>query len=79
MNSTSKAEKGFTRQGVLSNSEVTPLKQLVGERDYFELSRLVNEHTWRVDNGYADTVYELYTEDGELNVPPAPIRGHQAI
>ena len=44
MNSTSKAEKGFTQQGVLSNSEVTPSRQLVGERDYFELSRLVNEH-----------------------------------
>jgi hypothetical protein len=79
MNSTSKTKIGFTQQETSNNPAVTPSRQLVSERDYFELSRLVNEHTWRVDNGYADTVYELYTEDGELNVPPAPIRGHQAL
>jgi hypothetical protein len=31
-----------------------------------------------VDNGRADTVHKLYLDDGELNVPPTPLRGRQA-
>jgi SnoaL-like domain len=32
-----------------------------------------------VDNGRADTVHELYIDDGELIVPPTPLRGRQAL
>ena len=54
-------------------------ERLVSESAYIELSRLVIEHTWRVDNGHADTVHELYVADGVLDVPPKPLRGRQAI
>jgi SnoaL-like protein len=57
----------------------TAAPPLVGEADYVQLSRLVIEHAWRVDNGRADTVHELYVDDGELVVPPAPVRGRQAL
>lgn len=34
----------------------------------------------RVDNGHADTVFELYTADGELSlVGSEPLRGREAI
>jgi hypothetical protein len=52
---------------------------LVTAADYVELSRLVIEHAWRVDNGRADTVYELYVDDGELMVASTPLRGRPAI
>ena len=45
-------------------------ERLVSEADHVELSRLVTEHAWRVDNGRADTVHELYADDGELTLPP---------
>jgi len=42
-----------------------------------QLSRLVIEHEWRTDHGRADTVHELYVDDGELTLgtTAAPIRG----
>ena len=49
------------------------------EADYVQLSRLVIKHGRRVDNSRADTVHELYVDDGELNVPPTPLRGRQAL
>jgi len=52
---------------------------LVSECDYFELSRLVTEHAWRADNGRADTIHELYIDDGELSLGPTPLRGRAAI
>jgi hypothetical protein len=52
---------------------------LVRQSDYLELSRLVMEHAWRVDHGRADTVHELYVDDGELVVPPTPVRGRAAL
>jgi hypothetical protein len=52
--------------------------QFVSGADYVELSRLVIEHAWRVDNGRADTVHELYMDDGVLDVG-TPLRGRQAI
>jgi hypothetical protein len=54
-------------------------KQLVSESDYLQLSRLVIEHIWRNDNGHADTLHELYTDEGELMLPQTPLRGRQAI
>ena len=57
----------------------TLAEQLVSATDHVELSRLVTEHAWRADNGRADTVHELYVDDGELILPPGPLRGRQAI
>jgi hypothetical protein len=51
---------------------------LVSEADHLQLSCLVTEHAWRVDHGRADTVHELYAEDGALDVG-TPLRGRQAI
>ena len=45
-------------------------ERLVSETDHVQLSRLVTEHAWRVDNGRADTIHELYVNDGELTLPP---------
>ena len=53
-------------------------KDPVSEADYLELSRLVIEHTWRVDNGRVDTLHELYMDDGVLDVG-MPLRGREAI
>ena len=48
----------------------TTAEQLVSETDHVQLSRLVIEHAWSVDNGRADTIHELYVDDGELTLPP---------
>jgi SnoaL-like protein len=53
--------------------------QPVSETDYIELSRLVIEHAWRTDNGRADTLHELWAEDGELDLGSTVLRGRQAI
>ena len=52
---------------------------LVSAPDYIELSRLVLEHGWRTDNGVADTIHELYVEDGVLELGPVVLRGKEAI
>jgi SnoaL-like protein len=57
----------------------TTSEQLVSETDHVELSRLVTEHAWRADQGRADTIHELYVDDGELVVGPTPLRGREAI
>jgi hypothetical protein len=41
---------------------VTELSDL----DHVALSRIVVESVWRVDHGLGHTVYELFTEDGEI-------------
>jgi hypothetical protein len=51
----------------------------VSETDYVQLSRLVTEHAWRVDNGRADTIHERYVDDGELTLLPGPLRGRDAL
>ena len=53
--------------------------QPVSETDYIELSRLVIEHAWRTDNGRADTLHELWAEDGELDLGSTVLRGRQTI
>jgi hypothetical protein len=57
----------------------TTAEQLVTESDYVQLSRLVIEHGWRVDNGRAETVHELYIDDGELTLPSGTLRGRTEI
>jgi hypothetical protein len=54
-------------------------EQLVSETDHVQLSRLVTEHAWRADNGRADTIHDLYINEGELVVGPTPLRGREAI
>jgi hypothetical protein len=56
-----------------------PAEQLVSDSDHVQLSRLVTEHAWRADSGRADTLHELYVDDGELILGPTPLRGRQAI
>jgi len=48
-----------------SHSAMTA-EPLVSDADYVQLSRLIIEHAWRVDNDRADTVHELYVDNGEL-------------
>jgi hypothetical protein len=55
------------------------VEQFVSDADHVQLSRLVTEHAWRADNGQADTIHELYIDDGELIVGPTPLRGRAAI
>jgi hypothetical protein len=54
-------------------------EQLVSETDHVQLSRVVTEHAWRADQARADTIHELYVDDGELIVGPTPLRGREAI
>jgi len=64
----------------MSQTGLAPTAEhLVSESDYVQLSRLVIEHGWRTDNGRADTVHELYVDNGELILPPARLRGREAI
>ena len=56
----------------------TGAERLVSEGDYLELARLVIEHAWRADNGRADTIHDLYVDEGVLDVG-VPLRGRQAI
>jgi len=51
----------------------------LADTDYAELSRLVTEAAWRVDLGRADTLHELFVDEGELILPPLSVRGRQAI
>ena len=64
---------------MLETKSGTTAEQLVSEPDHLQLSRLVTEHAWRADNGRADTIHELYVDDGELVVGPTPLRGREAI
>jgi len=57
----------------------TTAELLVSETDHVQLSRLVIQHAWRVDNGRADTIHELYVDDGELALPPGPVRGRDSL
>jgi hypothetical protein len=64
----------------MSQTKTVPtLEQPVSEADHVQLSRLVNEHACRADNGRADTIHELYIDDGELSLGPSALRGREAI
>lgn len=53
--------------------------ELVSQADHVQLSRLVTEHAWRTDAGRADTLHELYVDEGELLLPQTRLLGRQAI
>ena len=64
----------------MSQTKSGPIvEKLVSEADHVQLSRLVTEHAWRADNGRADTIHELYIDDGELSLGPSSLRGREAI
>ena len=54
-------------------------EQLVSDADHLALSRLVEEISWRIDHGRADSVWELFVPDGVLATSGAPLVGHDAI
>jgi len=56
-----------------------PVDQLVSDADHLQLSRLVTEHVWRSNAGRADTLHELYVDQGELNLGTTSLRGREAI
>ena len=54
-------------------------EQLVGEADHLELARLVTEIAWRIDHGRADTVHELFADEGEMNLGQTSVKGREEI
>lgn len=54
-------------------------ERLVSDADHVALSRLVEEISWRIDHGRADSVWELFVPDGVLATSGAPLVGHDAI
>ena len=54
-------------------------EQLVSDADHLSLSRLVVKIAWRIDDGQADRVWELFMADGVLNTSGTPLVGHDAI
>jgi len=51
----------------------------VSDADHLQLSRLLIEFGWRVDNGKAQTIHELFTDDGELTIGAVNTVGRDAI
>jgi hypothetical protein len=47
--------------------------------DRAELEALVVEIAWRIDHRKADTVYELFTEDGTMTLGPQAMRGRNEL
>jgi hypothetical protein len=44
------------------------------------IQALTSEHAWRLDHGSANTLHELYAEDGALlGLPPEDLIGREAI
>lgn len=43
------------------------------------IETLIYEHAWRVDHHCSDQLYELYTEDGTLQLPSTSHRGHAEL
>jgi hypothetical protein len=54
-------------------------EQLVGEADHFQLARLVTEIAWRIDHGKAETVHELFVDEGEMTLGQTSLRGREEI
>ena len=52
---------------------------LVADSDHIQLTRLALEVAWRVDIGVAETLPDLFTEDGWIATLGEPSVGHAAI
>lgn len=42
-------------------------QMLVSDSDHVQLTRLIEDYVWRVDNGMASTIHELFVEDGIMD------------
>ena len=62
----------------MSAGPVMASEELVSEADYVQLCRLVTEHAWRTDNGRADTLHELWADDGELDLGSTTLWGRES-
>jgi hypothetical protein len=60
-------------------SSDSDLNTLVSDADHVQLARLVTEIGWRIDNGRAVTVHELFVDDGRLTMGPTPMVGRDAL
>jgi SnoaL-like domain len=54
-------------------------QQQVTDADYLQLSRLVIEAAWRVDVGRADTLHEVFVDDGTLAISDGTLQGREQI
>ena len=54
-------------------------RQLVSEEDHLQLARLVIEIGWRIDHGQAETVHELFVDDGEMGLGEARLKGRDEL
>jgi hypothetical protein len=52
---------------------------LMSDADHLQLSCLLIEFGWRVDNGTAKTIYKLFADDGELTIGAVNAVGRDAI
>jgi hypothetical protein len=48
-------------------------EQFVGEADHLQLAQLVTEIAWRIDHGKADTVHELFVDEGPGTTVPGAV------
>ena len=53
--------------------------QLVTAADHLQLARLVTEISWRIDHGQADTVHELFVDEGTMTLGPTTLSGREHI
>jgi hypothetical protein len=53
--------------------------RLVSDDDHMQLTRLVTEFVWRVDNGKASTLDELVSDDVAIEIAGATLRGPEAV
>jgi hypothetical protein len=54
-------------------------ERLVGETDHVQLAQLVTEIAWRIDHDKADTVHELFVDEGEMSLGQTILRGRDEI
>src|SRR5689334_21527144 len=54
-------------------------KHLVNDTDHVALVRLVTEAAWRVDEGKANTLHELFVDTGELDMGTRVWKGREEI
>jgi uncharacterized protein (TIGR02246 family) len=54
-------------------------EHLLEDADHAELARLVTEISWRIDHGKADTVHELFVDDGEMILGETRLSGREEI
>jgi hypothetical protein len=66
-------------KGIGAMSTDAMKEQLVGQADHLELARLVIEIAWRIDHGKANTVHELFADDGQMNLGQTSLKGRKEI